>query len=390
MHVFCVASGKGGVGKTTLTVNLGITMAKTGKRVLLLDADLGMANVNIMLKIKPQFTIYDVIRGQKSMTEIIMSTPYGLDLIAGANGIAELADLQEPQLGNFLRGIEEISSYDILIIDTGAGISDNVIQFVLSADDVLIVTTPDPTAMTDAYGLIKTILQHENKPLKLIVNRAASSANGRRVAQCLTDLASRFMQGSVSYLGYVPADATIAKSVLNQKPFIVQNPRSPGADCMRGIVDELLSKSPGKSGKGVMGMIKRFLSFGGKKQTLSDESVFEIVGNEVSSGIRRSGLWTMALTEAEWDERKAKTLYIKYRVEQIKTEMASAAKNGWAEGTPSQEVLQYLRHPISISNYLSKYRVNQPTVEKAISLGKIRAFIDQGFFWVEDQPIDGS
>lgn len=386
MRVFCVTSGKGGVGKTTLTVNLGITMARMGKRVLLLDGDLGLANVNVMLKITPKFTIYDVIRGYKRMSEIILPTPYGIDLIAGASGIAELADLQEPERENFLRSIDEISSYDILIIDTGAGISDNVIQFLLAADDVIVVATPDPAAMTDAYGLIKTILKNENKPLKLIVNRAASRADARRVAQCLTDVTTRFMQGSIEFLGYIPADPLIERSVLNQKPHVVLNPRSPSAISLREIVDQLLEKPATESGTGVMSMIKKLLSMG-KKQGLSDESVFEIVGNEVASGIRRSGLWTMALTEAEWDERKAKTLYIKYRVQQVKADMASAAKLGWLEGTPSQEVYEYLRRPISIDTYLQKYRVNQKSVEKAISVGKIRAFIDQGHFWVEDLPI---
>ena len=177
MRTLCVTSGKGGVGKTTLSINLGIALARAGRKVLLLDGDLGLANLNVMLGIIPQYTIHDVIRGRRSLAQIVIPTPYGLDLIAGANGIAELADLGEDERARVMRDLEGLNGYDVLIIDTGAGIGDTVVRFVLAADDVLVVTTPHPTSLTDAYGIIKTILAQEAKPLKLLVNCAPSPAD---------------------------------------------------------------------------------------------------------------------------------------------------------------------------------------------------------------------
>lgn len=229
MRTICVTSGKGGVGKTTLSINLGIAIARAGRKVLLLDGDLGLANLNVMLGMIPKLTIHDVVRGRKTLSEIIMPTGYGLDLIAGANGIAELADLGEQERQNVMRDLERLNGYDVLVIDTGAGIGDNVLRFVLAADDVLIVTTPHPTSLTDAYGIIKTILAQEAKPLKLLVNCAASAADAKRVAERLCGVTEKFMQGKLDFVGHVPVDALIEKSILAQKPHLVLNPGSASA-----------------------------------------------------------------------------------------------------------------------------------------------------------------
>ncbi|EGV33181.1 Cobyrinic acid ac-diamide synthase [Thiorhodococcus drewsii AZ1] len=229
MHTLCVTSGKGGVGKTTLSINLGIAIARTGRRVLMLDGDLGLANLNVMLGIIPKLTIHDVVRGHKTLSEIVMKTDYGIDLIAGASGIAELANLGETERQNVMRDLEGLGGYDVLIIDTGAGIGDNVVRFVLAADDALIVTTPHPTSLTDAYGIIKTVLAEEAKPLKLLVNCATSANDARRIASRLTGVTDKFMHGSLECIGYVPVDPLIEKSILAQKPHLILNPRSASA-----------------------------------------------------------------------------------------------------------------------------------------------------------------
>lgn len=387
MRVFCISSGKGGVGKTTLTVNLGITMAKTGKRVLLLDADLGLANINVLLKVKPRYTIYDVIRGQKTMTEVITQTPFNIDLIAGASGIPELAELSHYERERFLDSMEEISDYDILIIDTGAGIGQNVVQFLLAADEVLIVSTPDPASMTDAYGLIKTVLKEEYRSMKLIVNRADSTATARRVADRLSEVTQKFVQGELEYLGHVPRDPQIEKSGVSQKPFILSHPRSSSTRAIEELVGRLLAQPVNQKSGGFISLLKRLL-LRENTRVFSDESLYEIVGNEVASGVRRSGLWTMALTEAEWDERKAKTLYIKLRVDQVRRDLAQAAEKGWEEAEPSQVVFEYLRRPISLAAYVRKFGATEKKVANAIALGKLRAYIDDGHFWIEEQPLD--
>ncbi len=241
MRTFCVTSGKGGVGKTTLSINLGIAIAQTGRKVLLLDGDLGLANLNVMLGIIPKLTIHDLVRGQKTLAQIVMPTGYGLDLVAGASGIAELADLGENERQNVIRGLEGLSGYDILIIDTGAGIGENVIRFVLAADEVVIVTTPHPTSLTDAYGIIKTVLAKEPKPLKLLVNCAASPADAGRVAKRLTSVTDKFMKGTLDCIGHVPLDGLIEKSILAQKPHLILNPGSASAQRIRDAAMRLLN-----------------------------------------------------------------------------------------------------------------------------------------------------
>lgn len=241
MRTLCVTSGKGGVGKTTLSINLGIALARSGRKVLLLDGDLGLANLNVMLGIIPKHTIHDVIRGHKTLAQIVIPTPYGLDLIAGANGIAELADLGERERVQVMRDLEALNGYDFLIIDTGAGIGDNVVRFVLAADDVLIVTTPHPTSLTDAYGIIKTILAQESKPLKLLVNCAPSPADAKRVATRLAGVTDRFMNGTLDFIGHVPVDSLIERSILAQKPHLILNPGSTSARCIEQAATRLVN-----------------------------------------------------------------------------------------------------------------------------------------------------
>ncbi|EXJ13773.1 MinD/ParA family protein [Imhoffiella purpurea] len=245
MRTLCVTSGKGGVGKTTLSINLGIAIARTGRRVLMLDGDLGLANLNVMLGIIPKLTIHDVVRGHKTLSEIVMPTDYGIDLIAGASGIAELADLGESERQNVMRDLEGLSGYDFLIIDTGAGIGSNVVRFVLAADDALIVTTPHPTSLTDAYGIIKTVLAEESKPLKLLVNCATSASDAQRIASRLKGVTDKFMHGTLECIGHVPDDPLIEKSILAQKPHLLLNPRSASAQRINEAAMRLLKGSDG-------------------------------------------------------------------------------------------------------------------------------------------------
>lgn len=165
--IIAVASGKGGVGKSTVSVNLAISIARTGLKVLIFDGDLGLANVNVLLGIIPKYNLYHVVKGHKSLKDIVISTPEGVDIIAGASGYSQLANLNETQRNNLIKGFAELDRYDVMIIDTGAGISANVIGLVMPADEVIVVTTPEPTSITDSYGLIKSIVsQSKDKNLK--------------------------------------------------------------------------------------------------------------------------------------------------------------------------------------------------------------------------------
>jgi flagellar biosynthesis protein FlhG len=259
-----VASGKGGVGKTNMSINLALAYSKLGKKVIVLDADLGLANVNVVLGVIPKFNLFHMIRRQKTMREIITDTGYGIQIVAGASGFSKIANLTDEERDTFIQEIQELSSADILIIDTSAGVSSNVLSFVAAADDVLIVTTPEPTAITDAYGIIKIIateIENMDLGLKLIVNRVNSVTEGKRVSERVINIASQFLNLKVDYLGYVYDDPAVQSSILKQKPFLVNEPKCKASHCVKNIVSRL-EKVDFKEGTGILGFLSRM--FGGK------------------------------------------------------------------------------------------------------------------------------
>ncbi|MDR1362505.1 MAG: AAA family ATPase, partial [Spirochaetaceae bacterium] len=156
-RIITIASGKGGVGKTNLSVNMALAYARMGKKVIVMDADLGLANVNVMLKMVPKWNLYHVIRKQKTMREILTETEYGISIVAGASGFSKIANLTDDERTTFIEELNTLSKADIIIIDTSAGVSSNVMDFISAADDAIIITTPEPTAITDAYGIVKII-----------------------------------------------------------------------------------------------------------------------------------------------------------------------------------------------------------------------------------------
>jgi flagellar biosynthesis protein FlhG len=241
-RIIAVASGKGGVGKTNIATNIAIGFARLGKKVVLMDADLGLANVNVVLGIIPKFNLYHVIRKQKSMHEIIMDTNYGIRIVAGASGFAKIANLAEDERNNFIDELAHLENADVIIIDTSAGVSANVLSFVAAADEAIIVTTPEPTAITDAYGIIKIIateIDNLNLGLKLIVNRVKSVTEGKKVAERVINIAGQFLNLKVDYLGYVYDDPGVHEAVLKQKPFSAVDPNGKASICVQHIVGRL-------------------------------------------------------------------------------------------------------------------------------------------------------
>jgi len=262
-RIIAVTSGKGGVGKTNLSTNLALAYAKLGKRVILMDADLGLANVNVVMRINPKFNLYHLIRKQKSMREIITDTDYGIQIVAGASGFAKIANLSEDEREEFIHELSELSTADVIIIDTSAGVSNNVLAFVAAADEAIIVTTPEPTAITDAYGIIKIIateIDNLDLSLKLVVNRVKSVTEGKKVAERVINIAGQFLNLKVDYLGYVYEDDTVHQAVLRQKPFLVHDPKSKASICVKHLVSRL-EKVEFKEGGGIGQFIRRL--FGG-------------------------------------------------------------------------------------------------------------------------------
>ncbi len=261
-RIIAVSSGKGGVGKTNIAINLALAYAQIGKKVVVMDADLGLANVNVILGIIPKYNLYHLIRKQKKMKEIIQNTNYGVQIVAGASGFSKIANLTDEERSNFVNEIKELSFADILIIDTGAGVSNNVLSFIAAADDVIIVTTPEPTAITDAYGIIKIIateIDNINLGLKLVVNRAKSVHEGKKVAERVINIAGHFLNLKVDYLGFVFDDDLVPNSVIKQKPFLILDPNCKASMCIRHLLGRLENVEY-KEGRGITHFIKNLFA----------------------------------------------------------------------------------------------------------------------------------
>lgn len=241
-RIIAVTSGKGGVGKTNIATNMGIAYAQMGKKVIVMDADLGLANVNVILNIIPQYNLYHVIKKQKKMSEIIIDTQYGIKMIVGASGFSKIANMTEAERDDFIKEMYTLSDVDIIIIDTSAGVSRNVLSFVAAADEVAVITTSEPTAITDAYGIIKVIateVDNIDLNLKLIVNRVDSAVEAKRIADRMIDIAGQFLNLKIEYLGFIYNDQAVKQAVLKQKPFIVTDPSGKASVCLKHIVARL-------------------------------------------------------------------------------------------------------------------------------------------------------
>jgi len=244
-RVIAVSSGKGGVGKSTLSLNLALTLSAQGKKVLLLDADMGMANLDIMLGMAPKYNLFHMILGKKSLDEIIMEGPKGISIIPGGSGIQELANLSAGDMRRLLVELGRLDSdYNYMILDTGAGISDNVTTFLLAADDAIIVTTPEPTALTDAYGVLKSMHRASyNGKVYIVANRVANDSEGVLVGEKLKMVAQKYLGLEVVTLGYIVNESCVSEGIRRQQPFMEVYPHSRAARNIESIAKKLLDSN---------------------------------------------------------------------------------------------------------------------------------------------------
>ena len=249
--IISVTSGKGGVGKTSLSVNMAAHLGKEGTKILLIDADLGLSNVEIMLGVTPSYTLKDVIKHGRAIEDVIINGPYNIDFISGGNGFLELVELSEVERDEILIKIHKLEElYDIIIIDTGAGISKNVTSFLTISDEIIVITTSEPTALTDAYSIIKVITEEKLKQkIGLIINRVKNKNEFQQASDILINTAKKFLGEEIRSLGYVFEDPNVRKTIYKKTPFVIYYPDSKASDCLKDIIKnlELKDKTEKKS-----------------------------------------------------------------------------------------------------------------------------------------------
>lgn len=230
-RVITVTSGKGGVGKSNVSVNLAIQFKKLGKRVIIFDADFGLANIEVIFGIVPKYNMFDMIYDNKDIVDILTQGPLGIEFISGGSGVQELMKLDKNQIKYMIEKLYELDRLaDIIIIDTGAGISDSVLDFVMSSNEVLLVTTPEPTAITDAYAVLKAIKKRDpkvnEKDINLLVNRTDYQQEGEEIFQKLNKVTRKYLDLSLTYIGSLPNDKLLVKAVVEQKPVTMLYPKA--------------------------------------------------------------------------------------------------------------------------------------------------------------------
>lgn len=259
-RVITVTSGKGGVGKTSIAVNLAIQIQRLGKRVIVLDADFGLANIEVMLGIRPQYSLADLMFRGKTLSEIITKGPEEIGFISGGSGIQELARMTKEQVMYLTQKLVELDSMaDVIIVDTGAGIADNVLEFVTASSEVLLVATPEPTSITDAYALLKALnrrsgFKRENTSIKMISNRVNSEEEGKNLYEKMSVVVDKFLNIQPEFLGMIPQDDLISKAVMIQKPITTAYPNSAAAKALMAIAKKLYDGTEQEVKKGITGL----------------------------------------------------------------------------------------------------------------------------------------
>lgn len=265
IRVISVTSGKGGVGKSNVVVNLSLALASRGKKVLVIDADLGLGNIDVLLGLTPDYTLNDVFSGKKRLEEIIVEGPGGVRIIPAGSGLPDFTSLglqERVKIMDELDALEE--EFDILIVDTEAGISENVAYFNTASQEIVVVVTPEPTSITDVYALIKLLAtRHSERYFKVLVNMAKDTDDALQVFAKLSNVTSRFLDISLDYLGCVIKDELLVEAVKSQRPVVELYPDSPVSGCFTTLARRVLENGGERRLKGnVQFFFRRFLGAG--------------------------------------------------------------------------------------------------------------------------------
>lgn len=262
-RVITVTSGKGGVGKSNTAINLAIQFRKMDQRVIILDADFGLANIEIMFGAVPKYNLYDLIYQGKNIRDIITWGPMEVGFISGGSGIVGMANLSKDYLNYIIQNLVELDSMaDVIVVDTGAGISDAVLEFLVASNEILLVTTPEPTSITDSYSLMKALNRHSRfsqdyTSINVLANKVRNGEEGDTLYQKLNTVVSRYLKLPIEYLGYIPQDEQLARAVMQQMPVSIENPSAKSALAYRDAAVKLMHQEE-ESKKAKRGMTAFF------------------------------------------------------------------------------------------------------------------------------------
>lgn len=267
-RVIAVTSGKGGVGKSSVSVNLAIQFKRLGKNVIILDADFGLANVEVMFGVIPRYNLSDLLYNGKELKEIICDGPEGIKFISGGSGIANLANFDKEQVKRLIAKLSELEQMaDVVIIDTGAGINPSVMEFLISSPETILVTTPEPTSVTDSYALLKALSMTEgfdekSTKIKMIANRVLDEKDGKALYEKLSMVVMKFLNMNIEFLGTVPQDNYITKAIMKQKPVSIMYPNAVSSKHFETIVQKLEGSAQNvpEQRKGIKGYFKNFFA----------------------------------------------------------------------------------------------------------------------------------
>jgi flagellar biosynthesis protein FlhG len=263
-RVVTVTSGKGGVGKSNFSLNFALGLIESGKKVVILDVDLGLANIDVLMGLSPKNYLFDMIDKGKTVWDVLEKGPNGLEFISGGTGFSQLLQLSDAQINQFMEKMSALNGYaDYIILDTGAGLSNESLRFIVAADDVVLVTTPEPTSITDAYAVVKII--HSKDPqvrFKMVVNRVNNVKEGKSAYEKIALVSKRFLNMDISSLGYVHDDAHVSKAVKRQVPFFLAYPSSVASLGIKDLVHSYLdgANQSVHLPQGVRGFLKRMIN----------------------------------------------------------------------------------------------------------------------------------
>lgn len=261
VRIITVTSGKGGVGKSNIVVNLAITLQKMGKKVLIFDADVGMGNDDILMGFLPRYSVYDLISTDLGINDVLINGPFGVKLLPGGSGLNKVEEFTTKERDIFLSKLSELDNLDFVIMDTGAGVNRNVLGFIACCDDLIVITTPEPTSLTDAYSLVKAVNYFKVKnSVKVIVNRVIDSGEGKKTYEKFSNAVLNFLKMDVTYIGKVSEDRKIVLAVRQQQPFVLIYPNCDAAIDINNIASQLIGSANIENNNGIQGLFRKIFN----------------------------------------------------------------------------------------------------------------------------------